>query len=310
MSSISFYEFHNVYGFWGKKNINKSVSFPQSGEKMIKVSHNSIGIRENEIPEKSSKKRILALGGSHTWGAAINSEDRYTNILNKLTDYEFLNFGHCSLGLDQINIFIKNESLSYQPDLIFIEQYPWSIHRILNNYVNGYIRPHYVKNKQGIIFKKISYFHNFKLFRKITGNYLAFKKDFNEFSNDIVIGNKSGNVDPIYKYWTQFFYEDMYEICNYIIKQINKFCIKNGIKLVFLVNAVREEVFDISLSKLINFSIPRTKLIDLLEENSINYIDLSQSMITHNKKETVMFSDGHINEVGNNLIAKEIISKL
>ena len=83
----------------------------------------------------------------------------------------------------------------------------------------------------------------------------------------------------------------MYEICNYIIKQINKFCIKNGIKLVFLVNAVREEVFDISLSKLINFSIPRTKLIDLLEENSINYIDLSQSMITHNKKETLMFSD-------------------
>ena len=128
--------------------------------------------------------------------------------------------------------------------------------------------------------------------------------------NGRIIETKNGNIDPIYKYWTQFFYEDMYEICNYIIKQIQKFCIQNGIKLVFLVNAVKEEVFDISLSKLIDFSIPRTKLLDLLEENLINYVDMSQSLITHNKKETVMFSDGHINEIGNKLIANEIALKL
>ena len=307
MSSIGFYEFHKDYGFWGKKNYHKKVVFPQSGKELISVTHSSLGIRNIEIEKKTSKKRILCLGGSHTWGAAVQEDDRYTNLLNKNTNLEFINFGHCSMGLDQISIFIKKESITHKPDLITIEHYPWSIHRILNNFVNGYIRPHYDFNSNGkIVLKKIQPLHNIDIYRKLIGNYLQFKKDFNEYSNDIDLDFSNGQIDPIYKQWTQFFYEDMYIIADYILREIKNFCDRHDIKLIFILNAVKEEVFQKSNSKLIDFSLPRNKFIKLINSNKIRYLDVSQTMIDQNQMKNVMFRDGHINKFGNTIIANEI----
>ena len=57
VKNVPFYEFHKTYGFWGKRNIFSKVRFrfPQSIEKLIDVSHNSIGIREKEIGKKNQK---------------------------------------------------------------------------------------------------------------------------------------------------------------------------------------------------------------------------------------------------------------
>ena len=63
---ISFYEYHKLYGFWGRKNISSKVKFPQSPKKFIDVAHNSIGIREKEIKTLKNSKTILCLGGSNT----------------------------------------------------------------------------------------------------------------------------------------------------------------------------------------------------------------------------------------------------
>ena len=49
--------------------------------------------------------------------------------------------GHCSLGLDQACIAILNRSVKFDPRTVIVEQYPWSIVRLLNGYVNGYVKP-------------------------------------------------------------------------------------------------------------------------------------------------------------------------
>ena len=74
MSTKSFYEFHEKYGFWGKKNFSSYINFELINNKKINISHNKLGTREKNFAIEKTKKRVLRFGGSHTWGAAVNQE--------------------------------------------------------------------------------------------------------------------------------------------------------------------------------------------------------------------------------------------
>ena len=61
MSTLSFYEFHNIYGFWGKKNIKSNIFFDQNNQ-LIEISHNSFGARDHEFDLDNKKKNVYVLG--------------------------------------------------------------------------------------------------------------------------------------------------------------------------------------------------------------------------------------------------------
>jgi hypothetical protein len=55
------------------------------------VENNRFGFREKDfsIPKPSSTTRIMVLGDSLTWGAGLDTRERYTNILNSLLNERF-----------------------------------------------------------------------------------------------------------------------------------------------------------------------------------------------------------------------------
>lgn len=304
----TFYQFDAQMGFWGVPNLVKEVSFQQCPEVSIMVKHNSDGNRGEEIVLGSNDKSIVCLGGSHTWGAAVDQKERYTDRLGQMLNWKIVNMGHASLGLDQVCLSVLQKSSKYKPEIIVIEQYPWAVHRVLNNYVNGYVRPHFViDNKGKLELQKVSSLAKIPFFRNIIGNFFAFRKEFTEFKAGINLKNTAGGtfVDPIFVSWKTRHYDYMYDIIDKILIVIRDYCFQHKIKLLFGLGAIQQQFGPESKSELIDFDLPRKRLIELLEKNKINYVDMTEPMLKeHTADSPVIFEDGHINAKGHDLFAK------
>ena len=304
----TFYQFDAQMGFWGVPNMEKEVSFQQRPEVPVRVKHNSDGNRDDEMILGANEKSIVCFGGSHTWGGAVDQEARYTNRLSEILSRKVVNMGHCSLGLDQVCLSVLQKSSKYKPEIIVIEQYPWAVHRVLNNYVNGYVRPHFViDNKGKLQLQKVSSLAKIPFFRNIIGNFFAFRKEFTEFKVGINLKNTTGGtfVDPIFVSWKTRHYDYMYDIIDKIFIVIRDYCFQHKIKLLFGLGAIQQQFGPESKSELIDFDLPRKRLIELLEKNKINYVDMTESMLKeHTADSPVIYEDGHINAKGHDLFAK------
>jgi hypothetical protein len=304
----TFYQFDHKMGFWGVPNLEKEVCFQQLPEVPVRVKHNSHGNRDENIELKKNERTIVCFGGSHTWGGAVDQEARYTNRLGKMIGRKVVNMGHCSLGLDQVCLAILQKSSEFKPEIIVIEQYPWAVHRVLNNYVNGYVRPHFVLDHKGKLqLHKVSSFAKIPLFRNIIGSFFAFRKEFIEFKSGINLKNTSGDnfVDPIFVSWKTRHYDYMYDLIDKILMVIRDYCYQHKIKLLFGLGAIQQQFGPESKSKLLDYDLPRKRLIELLEKNKVNYVDMTDPMLEeHTKSDPVIYDDGHINAKGHDVFAK------
>ena len=239
----------------------------------------------------------------------MEQEKRYTDIVKKDGRFNIINMGHCSLGLDQISIAIKKKTNIFNPDMIVIEQYPWSIHRILNTYVNGFCRPTYkINNNNEVALNKVPNIAYFRFIRSLIGGYYDFKKEFSEYKNNLNVKNKyNPETDPIFLLWKTRYYDYMYKLADRLIKLINNYCNNKNIKLLFLIGTVNQQIKFKSKTSLIDYDLPRKKLVSILNDSNIEYIDTLKPMLSqHSKNSPVAYDDGHINEKGNLIFAKEL----
>lgn len=309
---ITFYRFDKEIGFWGIPSIEHYISYPVAPKKVFKAYHNKYGNRDEEVILNKNKQTTIFLGGSHTWGVAMDQENRYTDILKKEIPHNIINMGHCSLGLDQVYIAAKKKALVFNPNTLVVEQYPWSIHRIINTYVNGFCRPSFYFNKDNkILLNKVPSIARINFFRKILGGYYDFKKEFNEFKTNLNIKNNyNPETDPIFLLWHARYYDNLYNLAEAIIIKIKNFCIKQNIELLFLIGTVNQQLKYNSKTSLIDYDLPRKRFISILERQKIDYIDSSMAMLkNHTKTSPVAYSDGHINEKGNKILAKLLKEK-
>jgi len=88
----------------------------------ITYSHNSDGFRGVEFEEKSSRKRIIAIGGSTTYGIGVNDHQTWVYYLDSLlqSEYEVFNLGvpgHSSVEHLIMSSFLLSK---YQPDIVIV----------------------------------------------------------------------------------------------------------------------------------------------------------------------------------------------
>jgi hypothetical protein len=84
---------------------------------------NSKGIRGTEEYQygKSTKKRILILGDSFTFGEEVNDNESYSSYLQEMLPLaEVINFGVHGYGHDQMLIYLKEEGIKYKPDVVIL----------------------------------------------------------------------------------------------------------------------------------------------------------------------------------------------
>jgi hypothetical protein len=309
----TFYQFDSQIGFWGIPLLQHYVTYDMQPDKPIYASHNSHGNRDIERVHAHQEKSIVCFGGSHTWGAGVEQTLRYTDILAEKTGRNVVNLGHCSLGLDQICLAILHKSMHYKPEIIIVEQYPWAVHRILNNYVNAYVKPYFFLNsRQELLLQKVPPLAKYALSRRIIGSYYAFRKEFREYQSGLNIKhNYNPLTDPLFLYWKARQYDYMYSLTDKILMVIKDFCQQKNIKLLFALGAIQQQFEFNRDSELIDYDLPRKRFIELLQKNNISYTDLTTPMLTaHTKQEPVIFPDGHINSKGHNVFSEVLFENL
>lgn len=302
----TFYHFDRQLGFWGIPHIQRSVIFEQRPNTAILVKHNADGNRDLDLEPASGKATIVCFGGSHTWGLGVGQDERYTERLAEQTGYRVVNMGHCSLGLDQVCLAMLHRSGKYNSRIFVVEQYPWAVHRIISPYVNGFVRPHFFLDvNRDLKLRKVSPFARFKIFRQTIGTFYAFRKEFQEFRSGIDLsGAYDPFTDPIFLYWKTRHYDHMYSMVDRILGVMGDFSRQNNIKLLFALGAIHQQFNSCSRSALVDYDLPRNRLVELLVKNGIAYVDMTSPMLSsHSKEEPVVFDDGHINSRGHALFS-------
>ena len=132
-----FYQYDPITGFWGIPNMERDVCFTNLDKASIKVRHNSEGNRDKDVPEEKKNGSILCLGGSHTWGAGVDQDSRYSEHLSRLTGKQVVTLGHCTFGIDTICRMLLQKSDAEKTGIVVIERDNWSRKVILWGYVIG-----------------------------------------------------------------------------------------------------------------------------------------------------------------------------
>lgn len=304
----SLYEFDPDTGFWGIPNIARYVQTDLRKEPVYIV-NNSDGNRDVTIDSIDPKGPIVVIGGSHSWGAGVNKDKRFSDVLADKTGYQVINMAHASLGIDQICIAIMKKSEKYKPKVIVLEQYPWAAIRVLSGYVNGYIKPRFSINDSGkLSLKKVPKIMRFSFARKILGSYYAFKKELQEHRSGIDIQTSYDPLlDPVFLYWKINHYDYMYQLLEKILIVIRDYCKQKNIKLLLSLGAIHQQFIGDSGCELVDYNLPRERLIKILSNLGIDYIDMTDELLSsHKKGDAVIFHDGHINENGHMVTAKAL----
>jgi len=86
---------------------------------------NALGFREREITRKApGRYRIAVVGDSFTWGAGIERDERFSNVLEASLGprYEVLNFGIPGNNMRE-HLAVINRALEVSPDFVLLQLY-------------------------------------------------------------------------------------------------------------------------------------------------------------------------------------------
>ena len=308
--NTTFYQFDRDTGFWGIPDISHEVVYDVAPNTPVRATHNSDGNRDTEFAFRPGEKNVIFLGGSHTWGLAVEQDARYTDLLKQEENCNALNMAHPSLGLDQNALALFRKTPKFKPDIVVIEQYPWALHRVLSTSVNGFLRPHFSLTPTGECqIRDVPYLGRFGIYRKFLGSYHEYKKEFREFKFGIdVSAGYDQAYDPMYLLWKTSFYDYMYNLAEKVVLQIQKYCEAQDIRLLFVLGVDNQKYGNAAPTELLDYDLPRARFASILEKNGIDFVDTTTAMLARNDKANpVAYSDGHINNTGHEIFADQII---
>lgn len=110
----------------------------------VKVSFNSFGMRDHEYPKKKPEGayRILVLGDSFVENSQVDIEDSFPKVLERRLNeaggrrYEVLNTGVASYSPGVEYLYLKNEGIGFEPDLVLLYFYA---NDVTDDYVYSHI---------------------------------------------------------------------------------------------------------------------------------------------------------------------------
>ena len=140
-----FVEPHPTLGWHHEPN---KVGYWTIGNQRIPVRINSKGLRDKEYPyeKKEGIFRILVLGDSFTEAFQVPLNDSFCKVLERLLNqgnrhFEVINAGIGGVGTDYELLFLQQEGLRYDPDLVLVALFP-------NDVIENYRSKEILNNKE------------------------------------------------------------------------------------------------------------------------------------------------------------------
>lgn len=81
--------------------------------------------RDYSFDKPAGTKRILVLGDSYAWGYGVADQELFSELLERQLasrngKWQVINSGVSGWGTDQQHLYLKNEGLKYQPDVVVV----------------------------------------------------------------------------------------------------------------------------------------------------------------------------------------------
>lgn len=164
----SFWRYHETLG-WAHEPLKEGLS--EDEDFSVHVSINAHGLRDKEYsPTRTEgKRRILLLGDSFGWGYGVEQEETLDALIEgKYDNVEFVNASVPGYGTDQEYLYLKNQNMVWQPDLVILLFHPNDVYN--NTYSNqyGYEKPVFRLIEGGLVLKNVpvpnDWYHKAKRF--------------------------------------------------------------------------------------------------------------------------------------------------
>ncbi len=108
---------HPVFGVWHRPR----ADFEHQSECFsARYRTNSVGARDRERDRRSDHRRIVVLGDSFIEGWGLSEAERLTNLLERDTGLEHLNFGMAHLGPYQYSLVYRELAREFAHDAVLI----------------------------------------------------------------------------------------------------------------------------------------------------------------------------------------------
>ncbi|MDP1844476.1 MAG: hypothetical protein Q8K64_13745 [Sediminibacterium sp.] len=331
-------DINNDFGVWHENNksfIHKSPCFTTT------YYFNSYGARDFNRNKLSDKDRAMFIGDSFTEGYGVDSSKRFSNLVEKETGLECLNFGVSGdFGTTQFSILYKKFAVEFDHKYLFIGLFPkndfidddYSFAK--TNFGNRY-RPYYIPENDSIVYYKehlseSSWNPKNTNFLGSTNTKINFNKVFTNINYSVSLFEKiirhSYSVQLILRianairtkiaekrnisYYYNFTNRNIAILDNSLSRVLNVAKTK-GVKKVILFSI--PYIGDFQIRKSTNTVSPLNNELDsLCAKYKIEYVDLLEefSKRSFEPKTLYLSCNGHFSEYGNKLTSEILVKHL
>lgn len=334
-NSFHFYQYDEMLGWVPKPNAEGIYAMSDS---KTQIEINSKGIRDKSYDYKKPEgiKRIVVLGDSFTWGYGVEEKNIFTEILEDelFKNIQVINMGVSGYGSDQELLFLEEEGIMYNPDLVVVAFYVGNdITNNINSIQYNHPKPMYVlddednkliltntpvpQKEEWLEVKNndnVTILLSFKRFMSHHSHAYAFISDRIVSSPNLLnLFKKIGIADKRTTPMGEAVLKHRLELDPYgwnltkaILKEIDTVAKANNAKTFVIIIPTREQV-NKNWDSEINGA-----LVDFGKESNIPVLDLLPEFREHAKNgEQLYFKiDGHWNANGHKLAAELIYDKL
>lgn len=275
---------------------NRSINFPNWGT----ISSNSLGFRSPEIDQ--SKKQIVILGDSVTWGFGVNDTETFPYYLDKLVSdsgYQASNLAVSGYGIDQYYLFLKRHinkfnNLKTVVLVIFTRN---DLANTASNCCYGKRKPLFIVKNNDLILTNNN-IHKYCLRNLISnsfflGKFVPYKGKVGNFlsfiSGDKILTEQSAQ-----------------EVSAFLLQKTYDLVSSHNAKLLVVLSPEKSDLKEKSrFLKWFESLLNNTKL------ENLSYLDYIE-ILKHNQKEldSIYLDEGHYTKTGNMLLAKAVYEYL
>ena len=134
------YRYDSTLGWFPDPNTVREFT----GERTIQVRHNSLGIRDVEVPPKAvGRPRIAFFGDSIVWGYDAEATERFSDVIRRhRPGWDIANCGVSGYGTDQALLLMERLIPVLHPDIVVLVFNKWDRNdNILSENHGGYAKP-------------------------------------------------------------------------------------------------------------------------------------------------------------------------
>jgi len=258
-----------------KLNPNFNDYFSGEMFKDIPIKINSDGLRDYE--GVLNNKIILGVGDSVTFGAGTSLEDTYLALLeDRLEEYDVVKAGVPSYEFEQYLEYIKSKGFAYKPELIIIGFVLNDINQVKKEEIQDYM---FRERKIRDILKKSCRFCGFVW--KSTRSIISSFKDEDYY-------------DVYAEYLKEKWTGPEWDLLKRNILELKELCELRDVRLLFVIFPFKDQLVN-------GDTLQQERLIRLLEEEGIEYIDLYSYL---DENSYLVNDDVHLNLKGNTEVSK------